>query len=68
MNAQIIEQVRGAIWGGVLKGDEAVATLLKDISKGEVSREAFQKFKGMQEEGLKQKAGLGESKPEETKA
>mgnify|MGYP001618263276 FL=1 len=68
VNAQIIEQVRGAIWGGVLKGDEAVATLLKDISKGEVSREAFQKFKGMQEEGLKQKAGLGESKPEETKA
>ena len=67
VNAQIIEQVKDAVWGGVLKGDEAVAFLTKEVSKGEIGREAILKLKEIQEENLKEKAGLGEAKKEETK-
>ena len=65
VHAQIVEQVRDAVWGGVLEGDKAVAFLTKDISKGELGREAIQKLKEIHEEKLKEKL---EPKTEEAKA
>lgn len=67
VKAQITEQIKDSFWDGVLEGDEGLAHLLKEISKGEISREAFQKFKGIQNENLKEKLGLAEPKTEEKK-
>jgi len=67
VNAQIIEQVKDTFWQSVLKGDEALAYVTKDISKGELSREDILKYKGVLEEKYKEKVGLLEGKPEETK-